>query len=229
MKSFLDIEIEELKNNLTKMGGLVEEQFQKILRAIEVKDTQMLKGIKEKDLEIDAFDVLHQTQCENIFAIHQPVASDLRFVMATLLINNQLERCGDLIVKISNRLKRVIDKKDLVEESKIFEMAGQCFKMLSSSIDSFINEDQAVANEVINEDVLVDNMKDNCFEFFMMKMQSDSKFIEPCTHLLVLTRHLERLADHTTNIAENVLFKINGRVVSHRFDKDKAKFEEEIF
>ncbi len=227
MKSFLDSEIEELKNNIIKMAILVEEQFQKVVFALETGDKEILFGIKEKDSEIDAFDLLIQTQCENILAIHQPVASDLRLVMAAIMINNQLERCGDLSVKISNRFRKVAGYMPLVYESRINEMAAKCFNMLKSSINSFLMNDSNLANQVILDDDLVDDMNSQCFEFLTIKMASDLSLVEPCSHILILARHLERLADHTTNISENVIFNVNGQFVTHRNIKESFSEDEE--
>jgi phosphate transport system protein len=216
MKSFLETEIAELKNNLARMALLVEEQCQKIILSLETGNIEICNGLKAKDLEIDAFDILMQTQCENILAIHHPVASDLRLVMSALMINVQLERCGDIAVKISSRLKKIIKYPGLINESKLMEMSRHCFGMLKNSIDSFILENDILANQVILEDDLIDKMNYDCFEWLTVKMQSDPSLIEPCSNLLILARHLERFADHTTNIAEDVLFKIEARIASHR-------------
>jgi phosphate transport system protein len=215
MQVYFLTEIENLKTNLVKMASLVDELVDKGITGLETGNIELCKGMKSKDREVDAYDNLIQVQCENILAIFQPFASDLRFIISALMINNQLERCGDIAVNIGQRVKKTFEFKELINESKIIEMAKRARKMVQGAIDSFIQNDIQLAKQVLESDDAVDKLNKEIFNFLVSKMQSDNKFIEPCSHLIILTRHIERLADHATNICENMIFYIEARVASH--------------
>lgn len=214
-------EIERLKTNLVKMASLVDDQAERVFKALETGDIEYCRGVKAKDLEIDAYDNLITTQCENIIALFQPVAVDLRLVMSTLMINSQLERCGDIAVNISQRVKKTSDFHSLIIESGILDMGQKARIMLKNSIDSFIQNNTDLAGEVILNDEAVDKLNKYCFNYLVTKMQANPNLIEPCTHLIVLTRHIERLADHATNIAENLVFYVEARIVAHQKKHEK--------
>lgn len=215
MQEHFTKEIENLKVNLIKMASLVDEQTERAFKALETGDIELCRGIKTKDLEIDAYDNLITTQCENILALFQPVAVDLRFILSALMINNQLERCGDIAVNISQRVKKTSEHHSLIVESQILEMSRQARKMLKDAIDSFIQNNIELANTVLQSDENVDTLNKQIFKSLVTKMQTDPQVIEPCSHLIVLTRHIERLADHATNIAENLLFYVEAKIVTH--------------
>lgn len=215
MQEHFTQEIENLKSNVIKMASLVDEQVDRAIRALETGDIALCKGMKNKDLEIDAYDNLIQTQCENMLALFQPFASDLRFIMSALMINNQLERCGDIAVNIAQRVKKTIAYKNLIEESQLSDMAKKAKEMLQKAIDSFVNGNSELANEVLKSDEIVDKYNRQIFRFFVEKMKTDSSIVEPSSHLIIMSRHIERLADHATNIAENLVFFVEARVVTH--------------
>ena len=215
MQEHFTSEVENLKTNLIKMASIVDEMVERAITALETGDAELCKGIKSKDLEVDAYDNLIQTQCENILALFNPFATDLRFVISALMINNQLERCGDIAVNISKRVKRTAAQKDLISESQILDMARRAKEMLKKAIDSFIHNNSEIANDVLQSDEAVDKLNKQIFKFLIHKMQEDSSVIEPCAHLIIMTRHIERLADHATNIAENLVFYVEARVVTH--------------
>jgi len=221
-------EIERLKTNLIKMASLVDDQAERVFKALETGDIELCKGVKAKDLEIDAYDNLITTQCENIFALFQPVAVDLRFVISSLMINNQLERCGDIAVNISQRVKKTSGFHFLIIESGILEMGQKARLMLKNSIDSFIQSNNELASEVILNDEEVDKLNKHCFNYLVSKMQTDNSLIEQCTHLIVLTRNIERLADHATNIAENLVFYVEARIIAHQRKLQKPPKEETL-
>ncbi|MDP4176677.1 MAG: phosphate signaling complex protein PhoU [Bacteroidota bacterium] len=209
-------ETESLKENLIKMASLVDQQVEQATLALETGNIELCKGIKAKDKEIDAYDNLINTQCENILALFQPVAIDLRFIISTLLINNQLERCGDIAVNIAQRVKKTKDFRELIIESRIIEMGKQARLMVQDAIDSFINGNTEKAHAVLEADEVVDTLNKEVFDFLVEKMQADSRLIEGGSHLIVLTKHIERLADHSTNIAENLVFYVDAEFISHK-------------
>ena len=220
MQDNFNQQIENLKINLIKMASLVDEQAERAFMALETGNVELCRGIKAKELEVNIYDNLIQTQCENILALFQPVAVDLRFIMSVMMINNQLERCGDIAVNIAQRVKKTNEHHSLIAEAQILEMGKQAREMLKNAIDSFINNNIDLANKVIDSDESVDKLNKQIFKALVLKMQNEPQLIEPCAHLIVLTRHIERLADHATNIAENLVFYVNARIIAH-----KKKFE----
>jgi len=215
MQEHFTQEIENLKTNLIKMASVVDDMVERSIQAIETGDVELCKGIKAKDLEVDAYDNLIQTQCENILALFQPFATDLRFVLSSLMINNQLERCGDIAVNISQRIKKTYSNKSLIDESQITEMAKKAKELLRKAIDAFVLKNKEFAQEVLKSDEEVDQLNKKSFKYLVEQMKNDSTIIETGAHLLILSRHIERLADHATNIAENIIFLIDGNLVSH--------------
>lgn len=215
MQEHFNQEIENLKTNLIRMASVVDEMVERAINALETGDLELCKGIKAKDLEVDAYDNLIQTQCENTLALFTPFASDLRFVMSVLMINNQLERCGDIAVNIAQRVKKTASFSALIKESQILEEAQRAREMLKKAIDSFIHNNSELANEVLASDEAVDKLNKQNFKFLVAKMQSDSSVVEAGAHLIILTRQIERLADHATNIAENLVFFVEAKVVTH--------------
>lgn len=216
MQKHFETELENLKINITKMASLVEEMVENSFTALKTSDLELCKKIKARDREIDAYDNLIKTQCENILALFQPFAIDLRFILTALMVNNQLERCGDIAVNITQRVKPLIDHKSLVEESKVFEMGDFAKSMFKDAIDAFINRDSKLAEQIGEKDNIVDNYNKSIFHFLVDKMKASPQLIEPAAHLMILSRHIERLADHSTNIAEDVVFMINAEIISHK-------------
>jgi phosphate transport system protein len=197
------------------MARMVDEQVTLAFDALEVGKPDILGIINATEREIDAYDNLIQTQTENILALFQPVAMDLRFIMTAIMVNNQLERCGDIAVNIAQRVKKTIDFKDLIVESQILEMGNIAKHMLTEAIDSYIKRDSVLARSIIKRDDVVDDLNKEVFKFLVEKMGSTPELAKPGAHLLILSRHIERLADHATNIAEDVIFMVDARLVSH--------------
>lgn len=216
MQKHFEIELESLKTNILKMSSFVDEMVENAFLALETSDLELCKKIKARDREIDAYDNLIKTQCENILALFQPFAIDLRFILTALMINNQLERCGDIAVNITQRVKPLMDYKDLVVESKVMEMGSVAKQMFKEAIDSFIHRDAKLAEQLGEKDNIVDNYNKNIFRFLIDKMKSNNELIEPAAHLMILSKHIERLADHSTNIAEDVVFMVNAEIISHK-------------
>lgn len=216
MQDHFNEEIESLKTSLIKMATLVDEQVERVFTALETGDIQLCKGIKAKDREIDIYDNLIQTQCENILALFQPVAIDLRFILSALMTNNQLERCGDIAVNIAQRVKKTTDMQSLIKESQILDMGQQAKEMLKNAINALILNDLETAKKVLVSDEIVDNFNKQIFLFLVERMKTDNVLIEPCSHLIVLIRNIERLADHATNIAENLVFYLEAKIIKHQ-------------
>jgi phosphate transport system protein len=208
--------IDDLKTDIIKMASIVAEMVEDAFYLIEKKTIENADSLKLKDRYVDKYDNLIKAKCENIFALYQPVATDLRFIITTLMINNQLERCGDIAVNISKRIEKLTNQKKLFTESNIIDMGRQARLMVKDSIDSFINKDIEHARSIGDKDKIVDRYNKSIFQFLVDKMNSDSALIEPASHMLILSKHIERLADHATNIAEEVIFLIDAEIVAHK-------------
>jgi phosphate transport system protein len=216
MQQHFNEEIEDLKTSLIKMATLIDEQVERVFTALETGDYLLCKGVKAKDKEIDIYDNLIQTQCENILALFQPVAIDLRFILSALMTDNELERCGDIAVNIAQRVKKTRDMQPLIKEAQILEMGQQAKEMLKNAINAFILNDLEIAKKVLVNDEIVDNFNKQIFHFLVERMKTDNALIEPCSHLIVLIRNIERLADHATNIAENLVFYLEAKNIKHQ-------------
>lgn len=225
MQEHYNQEVDDLKANISKMAALVDDQIERAVKSLKDDNPDITKGLKAKELEVDAYDNLIQTQCENILAMFQPVASDLRYIMAIIMINSNLERCGDIAVNIANRVRKIKGESSLLVESNLIEMSGIARQMVKNSIDSFINSDIDLANNVLTEDDIVDKLNKEAFKFAVARMQVDVSLIEPCAHLIVLSRQVERLADHATNIAENLIFYVEAKIIAHRKKLEKRERE----
>ncbi|HED05320.1 MAG TPA: phosphate signaling complex protein PhoU [Ignavibacteria bacterium] len=217
-------ELEELKTNILKMASLVDEQVENSFNDMENAEIRMHDIVKAQDKEVDAYDNLIMAQCENFLALYQPVATDLRFILTAIRIDSQLERCGDIAVNIVQRVKKTEKFRHLLSETKLFEMGKTVRTMVKDAITAFINNDTKLAKEVMLRDDEVDKYNKNVFKELISKMQNDPSVIKPCAHLIVLTRHMERLADHATNIAEDVIFLVDAEIVSHQKKLKDYKF-----
>ena len=140
MQQHFNEEIENLKASLIKMANLVDEQVERVFTALETGDYKLCKGIKAKDLEIDIYDNLIQTQCENILALFQPVAIDLRFILSTVMTDLELERCGDIAVNIAQRVKKTRDMQPLIKESQILDMGQKAKEMIKNATQNPIKK-----------------------------------------------------------------------------------------
>ena len=208
--------IDDLKTDIIKMASIVDEMVEDAFCLIEKKTIEDADSLKFKDRYVDKYDNLIKAKCENIFALFQPVATDLRFIITILMINNQLERCGDISVNISKRIEKLTNQKKLFTESNIIDMGRQARLMVKEAIDSFINKDIELARSIGDKDKMVDSYNKSIFKYLVSKMNSDSSLIEPSSHMLILSKHIERLADHATNIAEEVVFLIDAEIVAHK-------------
>ncbi|HOP49958.1 MAG TPA: phosphate signaling complex protein PhoU [Ignavibacteriales bacterium] len=223
LKNF-ETNLNELKSIISNMANLVEEQLNLAICELERGEANEHKLIKTRDKEINAYENLVLAKCETIFAKFQPVAKELRTIIAVIKINNQLERCGDIAVNISQKVKKSQQAKDLLLDAKIQQLAKFSIQMVNDAIKAFMNEDLELAKKVLENEKVVDkNSKEN-FNFLVEKMKYSPDIIEAGAQLIVLIRQLERLADHATNIAEDVYFVVENQIIAHNkkdlFNKD---------
>lgn len=215
MLQYLQEELEQLKSKIIRMGSLVETQIGDAFRALFTGDTQLSEEVVRRDDEVDKFEVRIDKHCQRIFALTQPVAYDLRLIMASLMINTDLERMGDLAVNVSLKTKYLSDFDELLHEMKIDELAGKVHTAVKMSIDCFVNGDSELAREIVKFDKEIDKLESEIFDLLTEKMKDNNELIVPCSHILTLTRNIERLADHAANIAEDVIFLIDAKIMKH--------------
>jgi phosphate transport system protein len=207
--------IEKLNSQLLTLGAQVEESVHLAVKAIDRRDAQMAAKVIDGDLEIDRKEVDLEEECLEILALHQPVAIDLRHIIAVLKINKDLERAGDLAVNIAETAIDISGRLKLAVPKDYFIMARQTQSMLKKSLDAFVSMSVEAAYEVLAEDDEVDRKKHTLHRQFEGRLLEEPGLIQPLIHLFLVSRHLERIADLATNIAEEVIYMVTGEIIRH--------------
>lgn len=213
-------EIERLKKMILSLFATVEERVQMAVRALNENDSVLAKEVVSRDDEVDEFEVEVEEECLKILALHQPVAIDLRFVIATLKINNDLERIGDLAVSVSKKVVRLAKGKPVEALVDFATMAEKTQTMLRQSLDAFIKLDMELAQKTCAMDDEVDDMKREARKTLEDAAQQDPSRLREYNILMGATRNLERIADLATNIAEDVLYMVDGHIARHETSAD---------
>lgn len=208
-------ELSGLKKRILILGALVEERVRMASESIEQKDAVLADTVIKADYEIDEMEVEIEEECLKVMALHQPVAVDLRFLIAMIKINNELESIGDQAVNIAQRVEIIAKKEKHNFTFDYSVMAEKSRNMLKMSLDSLVNLDLDLAFKVLTLDDEVDLIKDEAYDKIKAAMGTHSDSYGYLINLLLISRHLERLADHATNIAEEVIYLIEGEIVRH--------------
>ena len=219
MERLLDEHIEKLKTRVIKMCSLVDEQVQSAIKSIEEENLELAQQVIEKDTKVDKYDNKIDKICQKIFALTQPVAMDLRLIMSSLTINNNLERIGDIAVNIAEYCIMIKNKPAFFHQTKLEEMFKVSTQMLKDAIDAYISGNEALAKTVIEADDKLDQLNFDNHKILIEIMKQSPDNIEPGIALLVMSRQLERLGDHCTNIAEDVFFIVEAHLVKHKYEK----------
>jgi phosphate transport system protein len=209
-------ELRELKDRLLTMGGLAEERLRLAVRGLVERDDRTLADVIAGDSRIDSLQMEIDDRCFKLIALYQPVAVDLRTIVSSLKINGDLERVGDLAVNVGEAAHRYLlhpPVKPLIDLPRMGELA---MKMLRESLDAFVDRDVGLAQAVLSQDDWLDAFKGQVFRELLTYMLSNPTTIEPSVELILISRHLERVGDHATNIAEDVIFLVEARDVRHR-------------
>ena len=215
MSRHLQNAIEHLKRDLLKLSALVEERMHLVVQSVQNRDGELAQQIIDGDEEIDQAEVDIEEECQKILALHQPVAHDLRFIIASLKINNELERIGDLAVNIAERELFLSTRPPVDIHLDWVGMAEKTQVMLRKSIDSLVNLDADLAQSVCRSDDEVDAMNRQMYIQIQEAIRANPDELEQLIHILSISRHLERIADQATNIAEDVIYLIHGKIVRH--------------
>jgi len=226
MSKILEDEIEKLKKMVLSLSSEVDENIQSAVKAISERDPETAKEIVDDDYRIDQQEVRVEEECLKILALHQPVAADLRFIIAMLKINSDLERIGDLAVNIAEHARVLASKPPAGEPPDFGKMARKSISMVNRSLDAMVNRDAELAREVCMEDDEVDEMNRRNYKAVGKTIQETPHKVETLTRFLTVSHHIERVADHATNIAEDVIYMTEGQIVRHRPEEFTPKTEE---
>jgi phosphate transport system protein len=216
MSKHLERDLDTMQRHLLAMATLVEETVHKGIRALRERNAQLAQEVIAGDSEIDEEENQVNEECLKILALHQPVAVDLRRIVAALAISTDLERMGDLAEDIAERAIHLAEPPLIPVPEGLQRMADLTTLMVRQSLDSFVNLDVRQARTVIRLDDEVDRYNDACIQDLVRAMRSSSDLVEPGLSLFSAVRHLERIADHATNIAEDVVYLVEGEIVRHR-------------
>jgi phosphate transport system protein len=208
-------ELNTLKGRLLEMGGLAEERVRAAVQGLVLRDGALFDKILIGDEPLNQLHVEIDDRCFRLLALHQPMATDLRAIVAAVKINTDLERVGDLAVNIAEAGKRYITHPPVKQLIDIPKMGDLAQTMLRDALDAFVKRDTALAQRVLNEDDRLDALKTQVFRDLLGYMLKDQGTVEPAIDLILVSRHLERIGDHATNVAEDVIFMVSALDVRH--------------
>jgi len=208
-------ELEKIKKQILSLGALVEDRVRMAIRAIEARDAAIAERIIKLDYEIDEKEVEVEEECLKVLALHQPVAVDLRFIIAVIKINNDLERIGDQAVNIAQRVETLSTQPGVDFCFDYSPMGEKAAMMLKQSLDALVNFDVDLAFKVVLTDDEVDAIKKEAYDQIKGEIRKHPEQVKYLINLFLVSRHLERIGDHATNIAEEVIYLIEGEIVRH--------------
>ena len=208
-------EMDQLKARLLEMGGLAEERVRSSVRALVERDNSLVDSVLTGDMPINQLHIEIDSRCVRLLALHQPMAVDLRFILSAVKINTDLERVGDLAINIAEAAVRYLSHPPVKALIDIPRMADIAQRMLRDALDAFVRRDTTLAQQVLDADDALDALKTQVFRELLTYMLADPHTIEPSLDLILISRHLERIGDHATNVAEDVIFMVSARDVRH--------------
>lgn len=218
MPKHLGRDLENLKKEMLYMGSMVEGAINKAINSLVKRNTGWAEEVMRGDDEIDAKENEIQEECLKVLALHQPVAEDLRFIITVMKVNNDLERMGDLAVNIAERGVYLSTQPPIRAPLNFSKMMERVQSMVHESLNALVNSDTALARKVWREDDAVDEMNKEMYVALQDLMREDPDTIPRAIHTLSASRHLERIADLATNIAEDIIFMAEGEIVRHRLE-----------
>jgi len=216
-------ELEKLKENLLRMAALVEKVISDAVQSLMKRDSELAQKTITSDDAINDLEIAIEEMCLKLLALRQPMAIDLRFITAAMKIVTDLERMGDQAVNIAERAISLNQEPQLKPYIDLPRMAEIVQSMVKDVLDAFVKQDSKLARSVCERDDLVDGLNDQVFRELLTYMISDSKTITRAVHLMIVSRCLERIADHATNIAEDVIFMVDARVIKHHAEEKEKK------
>ena len=215
MERHFEVELNDIKKKLLLMGGSVESQLQDVLQALTERNVDLAIRVVENDLLINMLDVEIDEACLRILALHHPTASDLRFITTSMKISTELERMSDLAENIAERAIELNEEPQLKPYIDIPRMAEWTIQMVKECLDAFVNRDAELARKVCRDDGFVDGLTVQLFRELVSFMLEDSRTVTRATRLTFIGKYYERIADHATNIAELVVYMVEGKIIRH--------------
>lgn len=212
----LQSELTECRRAILSMGAAVEQRVNHVIDAMLQNDFDVARGVRRGDAEIDAMDLDIEAECLRILALSQPVAGDLRFVLAVMRINGDLERIGDCAKSIGKRVMALTKGQPIAVPPSLVDMASATREMLSNALEAFADEDVPLSRQVRRDDQRVDDLQKEIFAWVQEQIPRDVDSTKAAIDILSIARKLERISDLCTNIAEDVIFFVEGSVVRHR-------------
>jgi phosphate transport system protein len=214
LRHFQD-ELDHLKGRLLEMGGLAEDRVRMAVRGLVERDLTLVERVLVSDAAINQLHIEIDDRCFKLLALHQPMAVDLRAIVSAVKINTDLERVGDLAVNIAEAVGRYMQHPPVKELIDIPRMAVAAQDMLRDALDAYVRRDTTLAQAVLDRDDELDTLKTLVFRELLTHMLRDQSTIEPSLDLILISRHLERIGDHATNVAEDVIFMVSAKDVRH--------------
>lgn len=211
-------EIDKLKKKFMVLGSMVEDRLQKASLAMQTRDPDLLQEIVSSDWEIDDMEIEVEEECLKILALHQPVASDLRLLVAIIKINNELERIADNAVNIAKRVQTISKDSTLAFRIDYQPMSGRVLNMFKLGLDALVTENADLARKIFLEDEEVDRLRNQAYRDVIRELNSEPGHAACLVNLYLLARHLERIGDRITNIAEEVIYLVEGKIVRGEMD-----------
>ena len=208
-------ELDTMQARLLEMGGLAEERVRVAIQGLMTREVTQIDRIIAGDEPLNHLHVEIDDRCFRLLALHQPMATNLRAIVAAVKINSDLERVGDLAVNIAEGARRYVDHPPVKQLIDIPRMGGVAQTMLRDSLDAYVRRDIELARLVLNADDELDALKTQVFRELLTYMLQDPGTIQPSLDLILISRHLERIGDHATNIAEDVIFMVSAQDVRH--------------
>ncbi len=221
MASHLEIELDKLRNIIIKIGSLAESQVSEAVKALLSEPGSETKEVKKTEGKIDKLDVKIEDICQGVFALQQPVAGDLRFIMSATQMGNQIERIGDLSMSIIKLSKNIKEKHELISKFDIVLICKEVEEIMAKTNVCFKNQDTSVIKDIFGLNDSIKTKTAEAIEKIIAEMKNNSKTVGSGTHLIMALKHFERMADHCTNISESVYFMINAKIIRHENIIDK--------
>ena len=221
MERHFDIELKKLNGKLLKMSSLVENSISLSVSSLLNRKKELAEEVIASDKEIDTMEIEIDELCLKLLALYQPEAIDLRFITSVMRINSDLERIADISVNIAERSWHLIKKPPLKPLIDIPRMAKLVQDMVKDSIDALVNKDDKLALDVCKRDDEIDNLNDQIFRELLTYMIEDPETIKRAVGLIFVGKYLERIADHATNISEDVIYFVKGKTIKHRIEDRK--------
>jgi phosphate transport system protein len=218
----LDQDLDRIRHNLLKMAGMVESMVAKATQALLERNAPLAADVIDSDRFVDQLEMELDEFCHSVLGRKQPAAVDLRFLVAVMKINGDLERIGDSAVNIAQSVEQLVDQPPLKPYIDLPHLSELVQTMVRQSLDAFVNRDTDLASSVLASDDAVDGLYKQLFRELLTYMIEDPRTVTRALHLLLISRNLERIADHATNIAEDVIYYVEGRDVRHSVSKSQT-------